>query len=470
VESDFAGVIKQARLLHPVRRHSAGSQVVTTLKNLQNQKLEYSSKILLATLEIDEQKQSTVKKVSTESISEGTKTLEPKLICEKCFACSNPNGHENISNKNDAFQVNYNLSNLQQAGLTNEKANSLVELKWDNASESEKIAANNSHLTYLLRNDDLTTDDQLFDLEKEWNSTIVSYVKKAKSEKYVSDDTSIFVFAGNEQKVELDKKIEEQNSEIKSKKSFQEFLSRLARGEDHSKYYDLQKTELVFNSDRFNDQLLKIEELQIWSLSNEKASRNSVDARKSYFQLFDIFGQQARSFKIASLDRVKYVNYCLGKYDAFNDIKFQSTEQEEVNKINSDFAKKQFQNLSSLLSKKTIAEFLSDHNWAHQKDVFKIYSTCNHEFANCKTAKTDQLLKLNKDASITCRNYINSKERAIGSLRRSVFSDFIYTNNPKASSSQFQLDKFEGPPDVPDKTGEYSRTYLKEPDILYGLG
>jgi hypothetical protein len=160
----------------------------------------------------------------------------------------------------------------------------------------------------------------------------------------------------------------------------------------------------------------------------------------------------------------------LGKYDAFNDIKFQSTEQEEVNKINSDFAKKQFQNLSSLLSKKTIAEFLSDHNWAHQKDVFKIYSTCNHEFANCKTAKTDQLLKLNKDASITCRNYINSKERAIGSLRRSVFSDFIYTNNPKASSSQFQLDKFEGPPDVPDKTGEYSRTYLKEPDILYGLG
>ncbi|MCT4644496.1 MAG: hypothetical protein N4A74_05870, partial [Carboxylicivirga sp.] len=468
--SDFAGVIKQARLLHPVRRHSAGSQVVTTLKNLQNQKLECSSKVLLATLEIDEQKQSTVKKVSTESISEGTKMLEPKLICEKCFACSNPNDQENISNKYDAFQVNYNLSSLQQAGLTTEKANSLVELKWDNASESEKVAANNSHLTYLLRNEDLTTDDQLFNHKNEWNSTFVSYVKNAKSEKYVSDDTSIFVFAGNEQKVELDKKIEEQNSEIKSKKSFQEFLSRLARGEDHSKYYNVQKTELVFNSDRFNGQLLKIDELQIWSLSDKKVSSNSVDARKSYFQTFNIFGQHAMSFEIASLDRVKYVNYELCKFDAFNDINFQSAEQEEVPKKISELAKKQFQNLSSVPEKKVIAEFLSDHNWAHQKDVFKIYSTCYREYANAKTAKTYELLKLNKKCSYTCLKYAHSKDNSLEQITRSGISDLIYTNNPEASSSQFQLDKFEGPPDVPDKTGEYSRTYLKEPDISYDLG
>jgi hypothetical protein len=160
----------------------------------------------------------------------------------------------------------------------------------------------------------------------------------------------------------------------------------------------------------------------------------------------------------------------LGKYDAFNDIKFQSTEQEEVTKIKSELAKKQFQNLSSLLSKRTIAEFLSDHNWARQKDVFKIYSTCYREFANCKTAKTDQLLKLNKKCSDTYLKYAHSKDKSLEQITRSGICDLIYTNNPKASSAQFQLDKFEGPPDVPDKTREYSRTYLKEPDILYGLG
>lgn len=378
------------------------------------------------------------------------------------------------------------VSNHANAGIywdylfESEKALTFYSVKSDlvkslnqEGSKYENIWKDSSYKYSYLRKDKRTKPDSLFSGWKKWKLNGVNYVNINLSNNLDFFLLSNSFFTGKTQDRYLENDLRESNGNNSSGQSFLKSLIKLNGQVDFNTFYVIQNVDLISKRDRVAKAAIKIDDLKMLNRFNDAVLEEMNILPFERFGDFNVSDQCLNHSVLSSSNRLNYVNQELKIKVELHEASLEYIKHENYNSCNinsyvNGSENRPWDDYFSLAKSE-----LNYHNVRSLPSLFKKRAGSSNKSPVWIRDKKQKLIKLNSrlfkgQQELSYFGEIFTNNNRIFTSRN---CDVEYLKGTYASSRCVLLKEYEGPPDISNLyMVNLSRNYLKEVDILYGLG